>query len=454
MQKNFFYSSTLFEYHIVKIGQLGFATPVINNEKLDREILCRITSTNDDKSKVKVKFLTKYAVMGKQRINLHESNTWFESNKQFRPQKYYMKPEICVPKQTKYKDIREWILKVDDNIASNPAMLGLPPRAELLILAKRAGILCQNLLALQDVEADGELEELNQLLSNTGDEQSAFAVPQWMKDLSKSSSKWLEMIPGKLSPLQEKKDSIKNPLFRFVRREVIIGTKVLKAVTRGLTDLIQFVDGEIKATNELRKMVASLSKEIVPKNWNRYRVASLGVQQWIIDLAKRLEQLEKIILNNYVENPFNDMLWLGGIFSPEGFVAATRQYIASKNKWPLESLVLTLQVGQSNNNDNAFLFEGLTLYGAGWSNKDKCLVLTEKTSSPLPVSRFIWKDGTTMKDSNKWIGKAPDIKNVYIPVYLNASFKQLLFSVQLPVYSYLPDEVWLQRAVSIAVWQN
>jgi len=72
----------------------------------------------------------------------------------------------------------------------------------------------------------------------------------------------------------------------------------------------------------------------------------------------------------------------------------------------------------------------------------------------LPPSRFVWTYSQDKKEDNDYTGQAPEIISVSIPVYLNASFKELLFSTRLPVFSALPNEIWTQRAVSISVWST
>jgi dynein heavy chain 1 len=313
--------------------------------------------------------------------------------------------------------------------------------------------MCSQLLDLQDVETGNALEELTAVLEKGPEDGNAGgAVPAWLKVLRESASKWLEQAPESIKKLKETPDSIKNPLFRFMRREILLGGRVLDRIHEGLNALIQFVDGEIKATNDLRQLFAKLAKEQVPKQWLLFTVDDLGISHWLIDFVKRTTQLSKIAETDYVTDP-RACLWLGGLFSPEGFVAATRQYVAQQNKWPLESLKLNLEIGQSQPKANTFVFEGLTLYGAGWDKQSGCLVLTDKTQTQLPASRFVWAYTEQKKDETD-SGKAADIVTVSIPVYLNSSFKQLLFSVHLPVFSSLPSQIWTQRAVSISVWSS
>jgi len=155
------------------------------------------------------------------------------------------------------------------------------------------------------------------------------------------------------------------------------------------------------------------------------------VSHWIVDFVRRVEQLNEVAQTAYVESP-KDCRWLGGLFSPAGFIAATRQYVASKNQWPLESLILCVEIGEDEWKENSFIFEGVILYGAGYDDKTGCLVLTEKTSTPLPASRFIWRNDEVdhISTSRQWQGKAPETMSISIPVYLNASFKNLLFDVR------------------------
>jgi len=349
------------------------------------------------------------------------------------------------------------VLDLDDEKTSNPAILGLPPRAELIILARRGEDFCNNLLSLQDLESDSAMTELTAMLESTGMVEGG-TVPQWMKDLRKSSEKWLEEMPQHIDKLKQDQNSIRNPLFRFMNREFIIGNEVLKGITAGLKAIIAFVDGQIKATNDLRQLVDALSKEQIPKSWSRYNVGKTGVSHWILDFVKRVGQMTKIVATNYVESPFDTTLWLGGIFSPEGFMAATRQYVAQKNSWPLEDLELNVEIGKDKPAENCFIFSDITLFGAGWDPVSGCLVLTEKTSTALPPSRFRWiylnEAQKKANESHDAKGIAKPIVKVGIPVYLNPSFKDLLFSVQLPVFSALPMEMWTQRAVSLCVWSN
>ena len=38
-------------------------------------------------------------------------------------------------------------------------------------------------------------------------------------------------------------------------------------------------------------------------------------------------------------------VWLGGLFTPEAYITATRQFVAQANSWSLEELYLDVHVG-------------------------------------------------------------------------------------------------------------
>merc|ERR1719242_986768 len=456
--ENFSLSSLVETYDDAKddshVGRLGYVCPVIDDQKMERETLARIVAEDGDK--FKIVFMQKYMVFGKRRVNLNGQETWI-ARSEFTEQALQMKSVMLMPEKTSYQDIREWVLKIDEDVVNNPAVVGLPPRAELFLLAARAGEMCKNFMTLQEVETGNAMDELSAILDRAmedgGGDSEAGSVPQWMKDLKARAQKWLEDIPEEFEQMNETSESVKNPLFRFMKREFLGGIKVLKLVNEGLKDLCSFVDGEIKATNVLRSLVHELGLEHIPKRWNLYTVDDLTIDLWMMDFEKRIQMCDAVAKEDFVESP-RSIKWLGGFFQPAGFIAATRQYVAQNNQWPLESLRLCIEIGESEWVENSFIFEGLMLYGADFDPELKSLVMTEKTSTPLAASRFIWRndDIDGVSRTKEWKDKAPTSYKLLIPVYLNSTFKQLLFDVYVPVYSALPEETWVHRSVSLSVW--
>jgi len=83
----------------------------------------------------------------------------------------------------------------------------------------------------------------------------------------------------------------------------------------------------------------------------------MGVSAWIANFARRLQQLDTIAM---LDNLNNVEVWLGGLFFPEAFITATRQAVAHRKKWSLETLNLCLDI-EKVNDPTAFIVDGVSL---------------------------------------------------------------------------------------------
>ena len=142
-------------------------------------------------------------------------------------------------------------------------------------------------------------------------------------------------------------------------------------------------------------------------------------------------------------------VWLGGLCAPEAFLTAARQEVAQKNGWSLEDVGMTLRVGDFTNEDNhanMFLLRDMGMEGAGWDAETECLSVSNVISSPLPLVTVTWmclKDLPSAKDGEVMIE---------LPVYLNHTRSQLLFTVKLPASESIPVVVWQQRGACLVAW--
>jgi dynein heavy chain 1 len=102
-------------------------------------------------------------------------------------------------------------------------------------------------------------------------------------------------------------------------------------------------------------LIAALTKGVVPQTWLRYTVpASVTAVEWVKDFNERVQQLSRF---SQSENLREERVWLGGLFSPEAYVTATRQLIAQNNGWSLEQLNMHVTV------DNNSVGEKFTVSG-------------------------------------------------------------------------------------------
>ena len=85
-------------------------------------------------------------------------------------------------------------------------------------------------------------------------------------------------------------------------------------------------------------------------------------------------------------------VWLGGLFIPEAYITATRQYVAQANQWSLEELYLAVQVAEPGQqvalDPCSFGAIGLKLQGATCSKN--VLQLAATISTDLPLTSLKW----------------------------------------------------------------
>ena len=93
----------------------------------------------------------------------------------------------------------------------------------------------------------------------------------------------------------------------------------------------------------------------IPDAWKVFyrSISSLSLEQWIHDFQKRLlhqKDLEKVTL---LEDLSQRSIWLGGLFSPEGFLTATRQVFSKQLGISMENLSLDCKIMADVKSDNS-----------------------------------------------------------------------------------------------------
>lgn len=79
----------------------------------------------------------------------------------------------------------------------------------------------------------------------------------------------------------------------------------------------------------------------------------MGAAGWVDDLSKRLAHLESISKPGDKTGARAPPYWLGGLFSPDAFVTASRQHVARALSCSLEELTLSLVVGAEGETSSA-----------------------------------------------------------------------------------------------------
>ena len=120
-------------------------------------------------------------------------------------------------------------------------------------------------------------------------------------------------------------------------------------------------------------------------------------------------------------------MWLGGLFTPEAYLTATRQCAAQTLQVSLEELVMHVQmIDQSSeidsNKENLFVIIGLKLQGA--LCRKNALFYSSSILDEIPFLTIEWKmpiDSTSTQKTNE--------KEVTLPIYGNGLRTELLCTI-------------------------
>jgi len=330
----------------------------------------------------------------------------------------------------------------------SPSWLGLPNNAEKVILSNLGEAAVVNLLKMRILAEDDELEYVPEI-SHKDEGLSVDVRPQWMKSLQQSVRNWLTLLPNVVTPIKRTLDNIKDPLFRYFEREVNLGAKLLHDMRQDLTAITEICEGNRKQTNDLRQLIEQLAKGVIPQSWNRYAgPKDLTVIQWMIDLAERMKQLQRVskVTNTSGAKELKNLkVWLGGLFIPEAYITATRQYVAQANQWSLEELYLNITIADDsdktlNVDDCSFIVSGLKLQGAVC--KGNLLSLVDTITTELSDASIRW---TKIDPRNPPVISGDDVK---LPVYLNQMRSELLFTVDMTTTGSVPARTFYERGVA------
>ena len=255
---------------------------------------------------------------------------------------------VIVPEGNSREKFLDWVAKLPD--VQSPVWLGLPANAEMVLLASRAKQMVINVMKLQTTEEDTEKKPVDED-DGLEEKQDVGSQPAWMRTTADLCARWLEMLPEKPNSLRRTAEKIKDPMFRFFEREVVMGVRLVKQVRRDLQEMIDCCTGQSKMTNNLRDLIADVNKGAVPKPWKKYKIPDgLPVNQWLIDLCNRLQQLQNFAdMDARNESLRGVRVWMGGLFVPEAFITATRQTVAQAHGWSLEKLQLEMDVRKDEN---------------------------------------------------------------------------------------------------------
>ena len=333
---------------------------------------------------------------------------------------------LKMPDAVKREQFWEWIENLKNQ--QTPSWLGLPNSAEKILLSNYCNEIINKLLKLSVL--DEEENDLAYQDEKSTDEKQSDSRPSWMRQLHQSVIDWLKILPKNIQTIRRTLDNIKDPLFRFFEREINTGVSLLKTILNDLNDVKDICECNKKQTNYHRQLLKDLAKGLIPKDWRKYTIPkNMVVGPWIVDFAERVKQMSNISkqfseqglisLKNYV-------VWLGGLFTPEAYITATRQFVAQTNSWSLEELILEISIYDTVKNvkfdECSFGLIGLKFQGAVSTNNKVSLSIN--VTNDLPVSVIRWSKAESVKTPS-------GSKKINLPVYLNSTRADLLFKLDM-----------------------
>uniref|UniRef100_A0A915HKX7 Dynein heavy chain, cytoplasmic n=1 Tax=Romanomermis culicivorax TaxID=13658 RepID=A0A915HKX7_ROMCU len=372
---------------------------------------------------------------------------------------------LTVPDGLRREQFVQWVESINE--LQSPYWLGLPNNAEKVLLTTRANMVLSNVMKMQDLEDDDVSGQgtVGKLLKMTDDdEELAYAAgtpgvaelaaadsrPLWMKQLFDASALWLKLLPQNLPTLRRTVENMRHPLYRFFEREINLGSRLLSDVRHDLSDLVLICQNQKKQTNHHRSLSTNLNKGIVPDTWRKYALPpGTTVIQWIYDFAERIKQLNEIS-NAFVKDQAkafkNVRVWLGGLFAPEAYITATRQFVAQSNAWSLEELFLEVHVAESFDklkfDDCSFGVTGLKLMGAKSVENSK-LTICDQIFTDMRAVQFKW-----LRAEGKRADKATS-GILTLPVYLHSTRQHLLFTLDFNAADNLEPRIFYERGVAV-----
>ena len=128
------------------------------------------------------------------------------------------------------------------------------------------------------------------------------------------------------------------------------------------------------------------------------------------------------------------------------YITATRQCVAQANSWSLEELYLDIYIGNNDDaismDDFSFGIEKLKLQGGTCINNQ--LKISADIMTDLHVARLRWLNkNQTSKDAKK------QERTINLPVYLNATRSDVLFTADFAVSQGENEQVYYERGVAL-----
>lgn len=263
---------------------------------------------------------------------------------------FELAPGFVAPPTSDYKDYHRYI---DDNLPpESPYLYGLHPNAEIGVLTKMAEKLFKTILEMQPSDSSGGS-------SSSKEERVKGVLDEIIEKLPESFN-----VAELMARVEER-----TPYISVAIQECDRMSMLTTEIRRSLKELELGLKGDLTISENMELLMNSLYLNVVPTRWEALAYPSLQpLSSWYGDLLLRIKELEGWV----AEFNLPSVVWLPGLFNPQSFLTAIMQTTARKNEWPLDRMVLTVDVTKKTREEftaaprEGAYVHGLFMEGARW----------------------------------------------------------------------------------------
>ncbi|KAJ3023806.1 hypothetical protein HKX48_000940 [Thoreauomyces humboldtii] len=284
---------------------------------------------------------------------------------------FELAPGFSMPPTSDLKDYHKYI---DENLPpESPYLYGLHPNAEIGVLTKGADTLFRTILEMQPRDTAGGS-------ATSKEEKVGQVIEEILASLPDSFN-----VPELMAKVEER-----TPYISVAIQECDRMASLTSEIRRSLRELQLGLKGDLTITENMEALMNSIFLNAVPVAWEKLAYPSLqGLALWYADLLQRIKELEGWVS----EFQLPAVVWLPGLFNPQSFLTAIMQTTARKNEWPLDRMVLSVDITKKAKEEfsgaprEGAYIHGMFMEGARWDTNTGLIQdsLLKELTPAMPV---------------------------------------------------------------------
>ncbi|KAI8587105.1 dynein heavy chain and region D6 of dynein motor-domain-containing protein [Geranomyces variabilis] len=284
---------------------------------------------------------------------------------------FELAPGFAMPPTSDLKDYHKYI---DENLPpESPYLYGLHPNAEIGVLTKSADTLFRTILEMQPRDTAGGS-------ATSKEEKVGQVIEEILTTLPDPFN-----VPELMAKVEER-----TPYISVALQECDRMATLTSEIRRSLRELQLGLKGDLTITENMEALMNSIFMNAVPVSWEKLAYPSLqGLAIWYADLLLRIKELEGWVS----EFQLPSVVWLPGLFNPQSFLTAIMQTTARKNEWPLDRMVLSVDITKKAKDEfsgaprEGAYIHGMFMEGARWDTNTGLIQesLLKELTPAMPV---------------------------------------------------------------------